>query len=132
LMLGVKICWSFLFVSKFGAACIRIQISRGKVSQWVTCFTIDGAASVVTKIRHAPLFLCWCSTAEMIVYIFLQDLSKVKHCLWPAVLQIFHTKNRWDIGPYHYFNFNAMCKMTVHSDWPASQGAVIDTNGALE
>jgi hypothetical protein len=55
--------------------------------QWRTCFILDGTASGVTKRRHDVTFpLCdmqlFCSIAEKIVCIFLQDLSKRKHCLY--------------------------------------------------
>jgi hypothetical protein len=42
------------------------------------------------------LFLCWRSTAEKVVYIFLQDLTTIKYCLYRRPAD-FSYKNRWDI-----------------------------------
>jgi hypothetical protein len=45
----------------------------------------------MTSWRH---FTSWCSTAEKIVYIFQQDLSKRKHCLYRRPADFSY---RWDM-----------------------------------
>jgi hypothetical protein len=43
---------------------------------------IDGAAGGETKRRHDVTFPLLTCTAEKIVYIFLEDFPKTKHCLY--------------------------------------------------
>jgi hypothetical protein len=80
-------CWDAIDSLLIGQLTNRKDVidneGGGQVWEWETCFLIDGAASEETKIRHDVTFpLLTLSTAEKIVYNFLQDLSKRKHCLY--------------------------------------------------
>jgi hypothetical protein len=79
----VRLNWSKSLGTLNPAGIVPLQLgTKLELAELDICVIINGEPALWPKYVMTSLFLCWRSNAERIVYIFLQDLSIRKHCLY--------------------------------------------------